>query len=87
MSKRQNPGWFRPGDDPRRHQFTREECERGYQAAMESIARRYPGCDPHFMMCAMIGSKPIYHFWPKWEDYPGMTCEQIEATLAARYER
>ncbi|HZP81002.1 MAG TPA: hypothetical protein VFB21_05135 [Chthonomonadaceae bacterium] len=33
-------------------------------AAEESIARRYPGCDVHFMMCAMIGSRPMCHFLP-----------------------
>lgn len=59
-----NRGSFREGEDPRRHIFTREECQRGYIAAEESIARRYPGADPHFMMCAMIGSKPMYHFLP-----------------------
>jgi hypothetical protein len=25
---------FRPGDDPRRHQFTREEQQRGYRSLM-----------------------------------------------------
>lgn len=53
-------GRFAPGYDPRRHTFTREECQRGFQAAEESIARRYPGCDPHFLMCAMIGSRPWF---------------------------
>ena len=53
-------GRFKPGHDPRRHIFTREECERGYQAALESLDRRFPGCDPHFLMCAIIGSRPWY---------------------------
>ena len=53
-------GRFRPGDDPRRHRFTLEECRRGFRAAEESLARRFPGCDTHFLMCAIIGSKPWY---------------------------
>jgi hypothetical protein len=53
-----NKGRFQKGSDPRRHTFTREECIKGFLAAEASIARRYPGCDPHFMMCALIGSRP-----------------------------
>ena len=37
-----NRGWFRKGDDPRRHKFTREECSEGFWAAIESVAARYP---------------------------------------------
>lgn len=74
-------GRFQPGHDPRRHIFTREECQRGFKAAEESIARRYPGCDPHFLMCAIIGSKP-------WFLLPQITCllGEIEAgaTLTER---
>ncbi|HET9532312.1 MAG TPA: hypothetical protein VFQ92_18280 [Blastocatellia bacterium] len=36
-----NRGRFRPGPDPRRHRFTRDECI-GFWAAIESIASRYP---------------------------------------------
>jgi len=57
-------GRFRPGYDPRRHYFTREECQRGYRAAMESLERRFPGCDAHFLMCAIIGSRP-WHTLPE----------------------
>lgn len=35
-------GRFRKGADPRRHQFTREECQAGFWAALESIALRFP---------------------------------------------
>jgi len=59
-----NRGSFKEGYDPRRHIFTHEECVQGFLAAEESIARRYPGCDVHFMMCAMIGSRPMCHFLP-----------------------
>jgi len=31
---RTNRGWFRPGFDPRRHVFTREERSRGGQTTM-----------------------------------------------------
>ncbi len=31
---RKNRGWFRRGHDPRRHVFTREDCSRGYYAAL-----------------------------------------------------
>lgn len=60
-------GRFRPGFDPRRHIFTSEECHRGgvlgYKAAWESLEQRFPGCDPHFLLCAIIGSKP-WHTLP-----------------------
>jgi hypothetical protein len=39
---RPNPGHFRKGHDPRRHKFTREECSRGFWAAVESIMTRHP---------------------------------------------
>jgi hypothetical protein len=31
--RKRNGGCFRPGSDPRRHLLTREECQRGFQAA------------------------------------------------------
>lgn len=37
-----NRGWFKKGNDPRRHKFTREECQDGFWAAIESVAARYP---------------------------------------------
>jgi hypothetical protein len=37
-----NPGQFKKGTDPRRHKFTREECSKGFWAAVESIVVRYP---------------------------------------------
>jgi hypothetical protein len=37
-----NRGQFRPGHDPRRHRFSLEECQAGFQKAIESIIRRYP---------------------------------------------
>ncbi len=58
-------GQFRKGYDPRRHIFTLEECRRGYQAACRSLERRYPGCDVHFLMCALIGSRP-WHTLPEF---------------------
>jgi len=39
---KQNRGQFRRGHDPRRHRFTRAECQRGFWAALDSIVRRYP---------------------------------------------
>lgn len=35
-------GQFRKGADPRRHKFTTEECQNGFQAALVSIITRYP---------------------------------------------
>ena len=35
-------GRFQKGFDPRRHQFTTEECQRGFWAAIDSIVARYP---------------------------------------------
>jgi hypothetical protein len=32
--QRPNPGWFRKGHDPRRHQLTQEERQRGYRNAV-----------------------------------------------------
>ena len=37
-----NRGRFQKGHDPRRHKFTREECQRGFWAAIESVVNRYP---------------------------------------------
>ena len=37
-----NPGHFRKGYDPRRHKLTTAERQRGFQAAIDSIIRRYP---------------------------------------------
>jgi hypothetical protein len=39
---RGNRGHFRRGYDPRRHIFTREECQEGFWAAITSIVIRYP---------------------------------------------
>jgi hypothetical protein len=33
MTKRPNPGWFKPGDDPRRHVLSKNECRKGYLVA------------------------------------------------------
>jgi hypothetical protein len=41
-TKSANRGQFRRGPDPRRHRFTRAECQRGFWTALESIIRRYP---------------------------------------------
>jgi len=41
-SPKLNSGQFRKGHDPRRHRFTREECQAGFWRALESIAIRYP---------------------------------------------
>lgn len=35
-------GRFQKGPDPRRHTFTREECQRGFWSAIESIVSRNP---------------------------------------------
>jgi hypothetical protein len=39
---RTNRGRFKPGPDPRRHRFSREECQAGFWAAITSIICRYP---------------------------------------------
>jgi hypothetical protein len=38
----ENRGRFKPGPDPRRHKFTRDECSTGFWNAVESIICRYP---------------------------------------------
>ena len=40
--KSTNKGHFRKGEDPRRHKLTRDECSKGFWAAVESIVTRYP---------------------------------------------
>lgn len=40
--ERINRGHFRCGHDPRRHRFTREECQRGFWSAIEAIIARHP---------------------------------------------
>jgi len=42
MSKKSNAGAFKKGYDSRRHAFTAEECELGYERALLSISERYP---------------------------------------------
>ncbi len=37
-----NRSRFRPGPDPRRHRFTRDECVKGFWAAVFLIIQRYP---------------------------------------------
>jgi hypothetical protein len=37
-----NRGCFKPGFDPRRHRFTREEYQAGFWKALESIIVRFP---------------------------------------------
>jgi len=39
---KENKGRFKKGPDPRRHKFTREECQAGFWRALESIITRYP---------------------------------------------
>lgn len=78
MSTPRHAGRFRPGYDPRRHCFTREECQRGFRAAEESLSRRYPGCDTHFLMCAIIGSRP-------WFLLPNLTALIAEVNAGANY--
>ncbi|HLV81465.1 MAG TPA: hypothetical protein VKT32_14360 [Chthonomonadaceae bacterium] len=74
QERKPNPGWFQPGYDPRRHEFTLEECReggiKGYQAAWQSLERRFPGCDPHFLLCAILGSKPWYMLLDKLGEEP-----------------
>jgi len=41
-SPKTNNGRFKPGPDPRRHRFTREECQAGFWRAIESIVARFP---------------------------------------------
>jgi len=41
-ARKANAGSFRKGEDARRHKFSREECSRGFWAAVESIVVRYP---------------------------------------------
>jgi len=69
----QSSGPAQTGPDPRRHQFTLEECRRGgmkgYEAAWQSLERRFPGCDPHFLLCAILGSRP-------WYTLPGIFAEE-----------
>ena len=42
QAPRPNKGQFRKGFDARRHRFTREECQLGFQNALLSIVERYP---------------------------------------------
>jgi hypothetical protein len=40
-TRRTNPGQFRKGFDPRRHRFSRAECQAGLWAAINSIIARH----------------------------------------------
>ena len=39
--RKANAGSFKPGHDPRRHQFTTAERVKGFWAALESLTTRY----------------------------------------------
>lgn len=57
MKTKPNPGHFRKGHDPRRHKLTREECSRGFWAAVESIVVRHPDAimaDGRHMVCNFL---------------------------------
>ena len=58
--RRPNRGQFRRGPDLRRHHFTREECQRGFWRAMESIIARFPDAvnsAGRHMACDFLKSK------------------------------
>lgn len=53
-------GRFKKGFDPRRHTFTREECSRGFWAAIESIITRHPNAiapDGRHIACFFLHSR------------------------------
>jgi hypothetical protein len=55
-----NRGQFRPGPDPRRHRFTRDECVAGFWAALTSISVRYPDAidsSGRHMACKFLASR------------------------------
>ncbi len=58
-------GKFKAGYDDRRHNFTNEECRRGYAAAEQSLEARFPGRG-HFLLCAIVGAKP-WHTLPEMQ--------------------
>jgi hypothetical protein len=39
MSRPTNPGWFRPGPDPRRHTLTVDDCRRGFHVALAHASK------------------------------------------------
>lgn len=60
LKRRANRGQFRRGHDPRRHRFTRDECQRGFWAAIYSIVARYPdavGADGRHMALRFLDFK------------------------------
>ena len=54
--KRANRGQFKPGPDPRRHKFTREECSAGFWTAIAVLG-------------VSIGEK--LHASGRWPNYRG----------------
>jgi|RhiMetdeSRZDD1v2_1073273.scaffolds.fasta_scaffold167102_5 hypothetical protein len=52
-----NRGSFKPGFDPRRHRFSRDECVKGFWNAVYSIIQRHPDAidssGPH-MACEFL---------------------------------
>ena len=64
QTQKTHRGRFAPGPDPRRHTFTREECQAGFWAALDAIADRYSdavdGANRHMatrFLCAVISRK------------------------------
>ena len=55
-----NRGHFKRGHNPRRHQFTSDECSRGFWAAIDSIITRYPNAimaDGRHIACNFLKSR------------------------------
>lgn len=51
---------FAKGHDSRRHKFSTEECQRGFQAALESIIIRHPNAimpDGRHIACVFLRNK------------------------------
>jgi len=59
-SSQTNKGRFAKGHDPRRHKFTREQCQAGFWAALDSIITRYPDAtdsNGRHMACRFLTNK------------------------------
>jgi hypothetical protein len=63
-AKRNRPGAFRKGYDPRRHKFTTEECQLGYENAILKLCDKYPDArcrhGAHISHCLLRVKNPLW---------------------------
>lgn len=81
--KPKNRGQFRKGKDPRRHKFTTQECQRGYQNAMANMLDDHPDwvCQhgAHYSHCLLRVKNPLWFECRKMEKQVAKLTQKLGA--------